>query len=55
MIRIAAAALTLAAASAFAPSAGAYEPLVEKQVFETRDFQTFGGETIPELRLGWEA
>lgn len=30
-------------------------PLVDKQVFETHDFETFGGEVIPEVRVGWEA
>lgn len=29
--------------------------LVEKQEFVTEGFETFGGRTIPELRLGWEA
>ena len=33
----------------------AYEPLVEKQVFETTDFVTQGGATIPTVRVGWEA
>lgn len=35
--------------------AAADMPLVEKRVFETRDFRTFGGEVIPEVRVGWEA
>lgn len=35
--------------------AAAELPLVEKRVFETRDFRTFGGEVIPEVRVGWEA
>lgn len=30
-------------------------PLIDKQVFETHDFRTFGGETIPQVRVGWEA
>lgn len=30
-------------------------PLVEKQVFTTTDFVTFGGETIAEVQVGWEA
>ncbi|MCC5854736.1 MAG: homoserine O-acetyltransferase [Idiomarina sp.] len=30
-------------------------PLVEKQVFTTIDFKTYGGEVIPEVRVGWEA
>ncbi len=29
--------------------------LVEKREFVTEDFTTFGGETIPEVRVGWEA
>ncbi|TRW95199.1 homoserine O-acetyltransferase [Paracoccus sp. M683] len=32
----------------------AYEPLVEKQEFTLADFVTEGGETIPEMRLGYE-
>lgn len=34
--------------------AWAYEPLVEKQEFTLTDFVTQGGETIPEMRLGYE-
>lgn len=45
----------LAAAALAASAAGAYEPIVEKQVFETEDFVTLGGETIPRLRVGWES
>ena len=30
-------------------------PLVEKQEFQTSNFTTFGGEIIPEVRVGWEA
>lgn len=30
-------------------------PLVEKRVFETQNFKTFGGEVIPQVRVGWEA
>lgn len=38
------------------PSAHAAElPLVEKQEFKTTNFTTFGGETIAEVRVGWEA
>lgn len=29
--------------------------LVEKKTFVTANFTTFGGETIPEVRVGWEA
>ena len=37
------------------PVAGAYEPLVEKQVFEMPAYTTVGGETIDNVRVGWEA
>lgn len=30
-------------------------PLVKKQVFSTENFQTYGGETIAEVKVGWEA
>ncbi len=43
------------AAALTAFSAAAYEPLVQKQVFETQDFVTQGGATIAEVRVGWEA
>ena len=33
----------------------AYEPLVEKQSFTIPEFTTQGGETIPDMTLGWEA
>lgn len=33
----------------------AYEPIVEKQVFEMGAYTTVGGATIPEVRVGWEA
>src|SRR5690554_5441008 len=36
-------------------STAAELPLVEKQVFRTTDFVTFGGETIAEVQVGWEA
>ncbi|MFU8833222.1 MAG: E22 family MetX-like putative esterase [Wenzhouxiangella sp.] len=29
--------------------------LVEKQVFTTTSFETFGGQVIPEVRVGWES
>jgi len=35
--------------------AAAELPLVDKRIFETRDFRTFGGEVIPQVRVGWEA
>ena len=48
-------AIAAAVAALIAGGAAAYEPLVEKQVFETADFTTQGGATIPEVRVGWEA
>ncbi|MCC5902576.1 MAG: homoserine O-acetyltransferase [Halomonas sp.] len=33
----------------------AWDGIVEKQVFEMQEFTTQGGETIPELAVGWEA
>lgn len=33
----------------------AEELIVDKRTFVTEDFTTFGGETIPEVRVGWEA
>ncbi len=47
--------IALAPALAGATAARAYEPLVEKQVFETGNFVTLGGETIAQVRVGWEA
>src|SRR6056297_1269682 len=35
--------------------AAAELPLVDKRIFETRDFRTFGGEVIPQVRVGREA
>lgn len=35
--------------------ATAYEPIVEKRVFEIESYTTRGGETIPNVKLGWEA
>ncbi|GMG84613.1 homoserine O-acetyltransferase [Paralimibaculum aggregatum] len=52
MIRATTAAL---AAALLAVPALAYEPLVEKQVFEAESFTTQGGSEIAGLRLGWEA
>lgn len=37
------------------PLAAAELPPVEKRVFETQHFETFGGEVIPNVRVGWEA
>jgi homoserine O-acetyltransferase len=47
--------IVLAAVAGLSGAAQAYEPLVEKQVFETENFVTLGGETIPQVRVGWEA
>lgn len=44
----------LLAALAATPAA-AYEPLVEKRVFELDRFTTEGGETLEDVRVGWEA
>lgn len=35
--------------------AAAYDPLVEKQSFTIPEFHTQGGETIRDMKLGWEA
>lgn len=42
------------AAILLATPAAAYEPLAEKQEFTLTDFETRGGETVPEMRLGYE-
>ncbi|WCR12335.1 homoserine O-acetyltransferase [Paracoccus stylophorae] len=41
-------------AALLAGPAAAYEPLVEKQEFTLTDFTTRSGETIPQMRLGYE-
>lgn len=46
--------LAIALTMLMAGPAAAYEPLVEKQEFTLTDFVTRGGETIPEMRLGYE-
>ncbi len=33
----------------------AYEPLVEKKVFELPVYKTFGGQTIKKVKVGWES
>lgn len=38
-----------------AQSAGAYDGIVEKRVFELGPYTTVGGEEIAEVRVGWEA
>lgn len=41
-------------ACAVAPAA-AYDEIVEKQVFEMPSYTTVGGETIKDVKIGWEA
>ncbi|TRW48538.1 homoserine O-acetyltransferase [Aliidiomarina halalkaliphila] len=41
--------------TACSPAAVQALPMVEKQEFVTHNFTTFGGEVIPEVRVGWEA
>ncbi len=48
-------ALCAAALVASAAPAYAYDELVEKQIFELEEFTTVGGETIRDVRIGWEA
>ncbi|MGK7296310.1 MAG: E22 family MetX-like putative esterase [Candidatus Wenzhouxiangella sp. M2_3B_020] len=50
--RVASIAAVLALALSWAAEA---ESLVEKNTFVTENFTTLGGETIPEVRIGWEA
>nr|VFK65408.1 MAG: hypothetical protein BECKUNK1418G_GA0071005_106217 [Candidatus Kentron sp. UNK]VFK71483.1 MAG: hypothetical protein BECKUNK1418H_GA0071006_106817 [Candidatus Kentron sp. UNK] len=40
--------------SSIAP-AFAYAPLVTKQVFNMGSYTTVGGQTIPDVRIGWES
>lgn len=47
--------LVFAAALCLAVPASAYEPIVEKQSFTIAEFTTQAGETIKDMRLGWEA
>lgn len=47
--------LIVAAALLSCATAAAEDLIVEKREFVTTDFTTFGGETIPEVRVGWEA
>ncbi|MGH1417763.1 MAG: E22 family MetX-like putative esterase [Hyphomicrobiaceae bacterium] len=49
------AALLAVLVSATMKPAIAYEPIVKKQVFGIADFKTFGGETIADVKVGWEA
>ncbi|WP_113907541.1 E22 family MetX-like putative esterase [Aliidiomarina celeris] len=52
---VAALGLLLISAVACADTQPESLPLVEKQEFVTTNFETFGGEVIPEVRVGWEA
>jgi len=52
MLRIA---FALIIALVLVAPAAAGELLVEKREFVSRDFTTFGGKAIPEVRVGWEA
>ena len=47
--------LLLAALTLLAVPAAAQDMIVEKQVFEMGAYTTVGGETIPDVRIGWEA
>lgn len=47
--------IIIALAFAWLPGLHATELLVEKQRFTTHDFVTVGGQTIPEVTIGWEA
>lgn len=48
-------ALCLTAFAVLVNPAAAYEPLVEKQVFELDQFTTQGGASIQSVKVGWEA
>ena len=52
VVRLVAVAL---AAGGLIPEADAYDGIVEKQVFEIPAYTTTGGETIKEVKIGWEA
>ncbi|MCB9946327.1 MAG: homoserine O-acetyltransferase [Rhodospirillaceae bacterium] len=47
--------LVALAAAVLGSQADAYDQLVEKQVFEMGAYTTVGGQTIPDVRIGWEA
>ncbi|MDZ7712898.1 MAG: homoserine O-acetyltransferase [Rhodovibrio sp.] len=53
--RACAAATALAAAVSAADPAAAYEPIVEKKTFTMQSYTTVNGETIQNVRVGWEA
>jgi homoserine O-acetyltransferase len=53
--RACAAATALAAAVSVAGPAAAYEPIVEKKTFTMQSYTTVNGETIQDVRVGWEA
>ena len=50
-----AAATVLAAVVSAAAPAAAYEPIVEKKTFTMQSYTTVNGETIQNVRVGWEA
>jgi homoserine O-acetyltransferase len=54
LLRLSAAVAVLAAVAAVQPAAG-YEPLVEKKTFSMDSYTTVNGETIQDVRVGWEA
>ena len=47
--------MTVLALWGLTTAATAYEPIVDKQVFEMASYTTVGGETIQDVRIGWEA
>ena len=49
------AAVVATAVIAGAGSTNAYEPIVEKKTFTMNSYTTVNGETIPKVRVGWEA
>ncbi len=53
--RACAVATALAAAVSVAGPAAAYEPIVEKKTFTMQSYTTVNGETIEDVRVGWEA
>ncbi|MBK1668383.1 homoserine acetyltransferase [Rhodovibrio sodomensis] len=54
-VRACAAAAALAVAVSATGPAAAYEPIVEKKTFTMDSYTTINGETIRELKVGWEA
>ena len=54
-VRACAGVVALAVAAAAAQPAAAYEPIVEKKTFTMDSYTTINGETIRDLKVGWEA